>query len=74
MEKLVRTQSDVFKEYYVGKNVRRGREVICILDENCVRYMILAPGKHGMKCISRREYSNGQEARCFANAEKALNK
>lgn len=72
MEKLVKAQSDIFDEYYVGQ--KGLRKVICILDENCVRYMVLAPGKHGMKCVTRREYNNGQEARCFANAEKALNK
>ena len=72
MLKLTKVDHDMFSEYYEGTNGTR--KVACILDQNCVRYMVLVPGKHGMKVASRREYANGSEARCFAAAEKALNK
>lgn len=71
MKKLVRVESPVFSEYYEGCNGQR--KVCCILDLNCIRYMVLEPGKWGLRQVARREYRNGNEALCFANAEKALN-
>ena len=72
MLKLKKVEHDMFSQYYEGTNGTK--KVTCILDKNCVRYVVLVPGKWGMKVASRREYSNGNESRCFAAAETALNK
>jgi len=72
MAELKKVENNIFKEYYEGRN--DGRRVICILDLNCVRYMVFAPGKWGERQISRREFANGKESLCFKNATKALNK
>lgn len=72
MAELKKVENNMFKEYYEGRN--GDRRVICILDQNCVRYMVFAPGKWGDRQIARREYSNGRESLCFKNAVKALNK
>lgn len=68
MKQLVKINHEVFREAYEGVN--GDRRVLCILDENCVRYMVIVNGK----LKSRREFSNGQEKTCFRNAERALNK
>lgn len=67
MTKLVKINDGMFKEMYSGE--RGSKKVICILDENCVRYMVFENGKK--KRTS--EFNNAQKAKCFANAEKALN-
>lgn len=72
MLKLQKVEHSIFNEYYEGRN--GDRVVHCILDLNCVRYMVLMPGKWGLKTVSMREYRNGCEARCLASAEKALSK
>ena len=72
MLKLTKVEHDIFSEYYEGNN--GDKKVTCILDEICIRYIVLVPSKYGVKVSSRREYSNGNEKRCFAAAEKALNK
>lgn len=68
MMELTRVNSDWFKEYYRATNGKR--EIICILDENCVRYVIKVDGK--MK--SKREYDNANKKACFQAATRALNK
>ena len=72
MLKLQKVEHAIFNEYYEGMN--GSRKVTCILDENCVRYQVLVPGKWGFKVASRREYQNHNKARCFSAAEAALNK
>lgn len=71
MKELLRVESKLFKEMYVGIN--GNKEVICILDDNCVRYMVkdLANVRRSYK---RYEFSNDKKALCFANATKMLNK
>ena len=70
MAELKKVKDTMFKEYYVGLNCSRC--VVCILDDCCVRYMVMENGKRK----SRREYGNEPSAkeRCFKNAVKALNK
>lgn len=68
MIKLMKVSDDIIREKYEG--TKGDREVVCILDENCVRYMVFENGK----LKARREFSNGKEKTCFRNAEKALNK
>ena len=70
MAELKKVKNTIFKEYYEGIN--GSRRVICILEESCVRYMVMENGKRK----SRREYGNKPSAkdRCFKNAIKALNK
>lgn len=70
MNKLKKTASKTFSKYYEGI-AASGKRVVCILDINSVRYMVIsAKGK----IISRREYDYSQTSICFANATKALNK
>lgn len=69
MVELFRTNGGgIFKEFYAGKN--GSREVTCILDDNCVRYMVFENGK----LKSKREFSNEKKSLCFTNARKALNR
>lgn len=72
MAKLQKIKNELFNECYEGQN--GSRIVRCILDDFCVRYIVLEPGKQGMRVVSRREYDNAEKARCFKNAEKALSK
>lgn len=72
MKELTKIESEMFNEYYVGRN--GNREVRCILDDFCVRYIVLAPGKWGMKQESRREYKNNQKELCLRRATETLNK
>lgn len=72
MAELKKVENAMFKEYYEGLN--GSRRVVCILDPNCVRYTVFAPGKWGERQISRREFANGKENLCFKNAIKALNR
>lgn len=70
MAELKKVENTIFKEYYEGLN--GSRRVVCILDNNCVRYMVFVNGKQK----NRQEYGNGLNAkdRCFKYAAKALNK
>lgn len=68
MKELVKKESYHFNEYYEGEN--ENKKVQCILDNNCVRYMVFVNGKK----VSRREFSNDKKELCFKNATKALNK
>lgn len=70
MSELKKTASETFSEYYEGI-AASGKRVVCILDTNSVRYMVISTKG---KIISRREYDNNQTSICFANATKALNK
>lgn len=68
MNELFKKENGNFKEYFEGTN--GSRRVTCILDDNCVRYMVFLNGK----LKSRREFSNSKKEMCFRNATKALNK
>ena len=67
MKELVKVEGNMFNEYFEGSN--GSRSVTCILDDNCVRYMVFEDGKRK----SRREFSNANKELCFKNATKALN-
>lgn len=70
MKELIKVNDELFNEHYEGV-AANGKKVICILDDNCVRYMVLnANGKQ----IRRREYENTQKETCFRNATKAFNR
>lgn len=70
MKGLTKVNDKLFSERYEGTTAS-GKNVICILDDNCVRYSVLnANGKQ----VSCREYDNAQKETCFANATKALAK
>lgn len=68
VEKLTRVENGMFNEYYEGSNW--SKRVVCILDNNCVRYMGFVNGKR----VTRREYSNTSKATCMARALAWLNK
>jgi len=77
MAHLEKSEDKIFNRIFVGtkevmnKDYRMiERKVTCILDKNCVRYVVVENGKQ----ISRREFANGKEELCFKNATKALNK
>ncbi len=71
MKELVRVESNIFNEIYEGIN--GNKKVVCILDNNCVRYIVfdLAKPRQSGK---RYEFSNDKKELCFKNAIKALNK
>ena len=72
MLELKKTQDSMFNEYYEGTAVS-GWKVICILDDNCVRYMVFdSTGKRK----KRREYGNAVENKetCFKRATEAINR
>lgn len=68
MNELIRKENEIFKEYFERTNGRR--RVVCILDNHCVRYMVILDGK----LKSRHEFSDDKKEKCFRNATKALNK
>lgn len=68
MKKLVKVEHEIFEKVYEGTN--GNRMVRCILDTNCVRYIVFENGKKK----SVREFNNAQAATCFKNAEAALNR
>lgn len=72
---LHRVEDGFFSEYYEGE-VPGVRRVVCILDDNCVRYMVSEWGRRGWSQKTRRCYGNEprSKALCLANATKALNR
>ena len=68
VEKLNRVKDYMFEHYYVGYN--GSKTVICILDDNCVRFV----GFDNAKRIVRREYSNSKKEMCMSRALAWLNK
>lgn len=68
MEKLYKKEDKIFNEIYEGINGKK--RVVCILDNNCVRYMKYI----GIKRIGINEYENNQKERCFKLATNWLNK
>lgn len=68
MYELKRVHGGFFNEEYEGINGKK--KVCCILDNDCVRYMVFVDGKR--KRIA--EFSNDKKELCFKNATKALNK
>jgi hypothetical protein len=69
MLELKKINNLMFNEYYEGVAVS-GAKVICILDDNCVRYV--AFDRNG-KRISRREFANENKALCLRKATEKLN-
>ena len=47
MAELIKTESGIFKDHYEGIN--RDKKVICILDNNCVRFSVLKKTKSSPK-------------------------
>lgn len=74
MRELNKVERFGFNEYYEGSSTDRKAKVICILDENCVRYSVCRKAKTIYKQVSRHEYGNSEKEKCFRNATKALNK
>ena len=70
IEKLTKFEGSHFREEYAGEC--GSKRVICILDNNCVRYMGFVNGKR----VTRREYGNTDrnKATCMARALDWLNK
>lgn len=68
MKTLSRINHDVHQNVYEGFN--GDRKVCCILDMNCVRYIVFVNGKRK----SVREFDNSQTDVCFKSAEAALNR
>nr|DAY68285.1 MAG TPA: hypothetical protein [Caudoviricetes sp.] len=67
MAELRKENNGIFEEFFTGKN--GNKTVNCVLDDNCVRYIVFERGK--IKSI--REFDNSQKNLCFKNATKALN-
>lgn len=71
MKELVKVKSNLFNKIYAGIN--GNKEVVCILDDNCVRYIVkdlTKPRQRG----KRHEFSNDKKELCFKNATKVLNR
>lgn len=70
IEKLTKVEGGFFDEYYTGEC--GSKRVVCILDNNCVRYMGFVYGKR----VTRREYGNTEKSKatCMARALEWLNK
>lgn len=68
VEKLTKVEDTLFQEKYEGE--RYSKRVVCILDDNCVRYVGFVNGKR----VVRREYDNNKKAVCMARAIEWLNK
>lgn len=66
MKLLSKAAHDIYSDFYTGTN--GNRTVNCILDTNCVRFIVIENGK------SVREFNNAEKDKCFSQAEKALNK
>lgn len=71
---LKKTENFMFSEFYTGYNPQTKRSVICTLDDNCVRYIVLQCEGSNTKRIARREYSNKNKALCLEKATAALNR
>lgn len=66
--KLEKRNNATFDEYFEGTN--GNKTVKCVLDDYCVRYVIIKNGK----CTARHEFKNSEKEKCFKNAERALNR
>lgn len=71
---LKKTENFMFSEYYTGYNPQTDRTVHCILDDNCVRYVVVQCNGNNTKVVKRREYSNEQKALCLEKANAELNR
>ena len=71
---LKKTENFMFSDYFTGYNPQTNRTVHCILDYNCVRYVVVQCEGSNTKVITRREYGNKDKERCLANATAALNR
>lgn len=75
--KLKRVNDNFFNDIFVGERWATKkdythvlRRVVCITDDNCVRYVVYENGKK----LRTSEFSNDQKEKCFCNAVKALNR
>ena len=68
IEKLTKVEGSAFRECYEGYN--GDKRVVCILDNNCVRYT----GFKACKRTTCRKYTNAQKDICMARALAWLNK
>lgn len=68
VEKLTKVEDFMFQEKYEGEC--GSKRVVCILDDNCVRYV----GFLNDKRVVRREYDNNKKALCMDRALAWLNK
>ena len=71
---LKKTENFMFSDYFTGYNPQTQRTVHCILDDNCVRYVVVQCEGFNTKVLTRREYKNQNKALCLANATAALNR
>lgn len=67
MKELVKVENYMFTEYYEG--TCWNKKVVCILDDNCVRFVGFVNGKRTV----RREYSNKNKEMCMRKATEWLN-
>ena len=72
MRELVKVKSLVFEEQYEG--IVGDQKIVCVLDDNCVRWTTCRKIKGVWKLVGKHEYQNSNKARCFNEATKALNK
>jgi hypothetical protein len=70
MLELTKRDNTIFAEYYEGTAIS-GARVICILDDNCVRYSVY---DRNSKRITRREYANNNKTLAIRKATEWLNK
>lgn len=73
MKELKKEANSIFEEFYTGSTYMANgqkKTVNCILDDNCVRYIVFI----GNRVKSKREFDNNKKEVCFRNATKALNK
>lgn len=73
MAELKKEVNKTFKEFYTGETYTSNgqkKTVNCILDDNCVRYIVWL----GNRMKSRREFGNEQKETCWKKANMALNK
>lgn len=74
MKELKKVERFGAKEYYEGTSADGKTKVMCILDDNCVRYSVCKKGRTIFKQVSRHEYGNHEKEICFRNATKAFNR
>lgn len=74
MLELKKSEHSVYKEFYTGSKILANglkMTVNCILDDNCVRYVVFK----GNRITTRREYNNNMsKTQCFRSATRALNR
>lgn len=72
MKELAKVERYGFSEIYEG--VVGDSKIVCILDDNCVRWSLCRKARTIYKQVSRHEFSNDKKELCFKNATRALNR